>query len=158
MLSGEPLQREQAEQFGKEMVQLHPDQRRKFADYMGQIAQRMMQKQFDEYFSLPPDKRNDYLDKVILDQEKARKEHEQEKPAKEKHAFAIQEGPPTKPSPEAESQRRNQMLDTLPPDFRTKLTVFMSEMQKRRVALGLPAVGPGTMTLHGPGITIKVGP
>jgi hypothetical protein len=160
MLTGKPLQREQVEQFVKGIVQLRPDQRQKVGEYMGQIAQRMMQKQVNEYFALPADKRNDYLDKLILDQEKSRKEQERmEKLAKDRHAVILREGPPTptgahgstKPSPEAQSERRNKMLDNLPPEFRAKLTIFISDMQKRRVALGLPAVGPGTMTLRGPG-------
>jgi hypothetical protein len=167
IIAGEPVQREQVEQFGKAINQpseLSSAQREKLMGHMMEFALRQMQKQVDEYFALPPEKRNDYLDKQLLDQEKARKEMETHQKDGKSTVLA---GPPPgsghggpSASPDGLSQRRNQMLDSTSPELRAKITAFMSDLQKRRIALGLPAGGPGIMTMQGPGFkaTISVGP
>jgi hypothetical protein len=159
-----PPKREQAEEFGKEIAQLNPDQRAKVFEHMRETMQRRMQKQIDEYFALPPEKRNDYMDTQIQAMEKMRKEFEKRRqqdgiagapggplPApgvsgqgRPPGAVFFGPGGPNA-SPEARSQFRNQMLDHTSPELRAKIAAYMSDMQIRRLALGLPTGGPGMM-------------
>ena len=159
-----PPQREQFDQFRKEMDQLSPDQREQVRDHMREIMQRRIQKQVDEYFALPSEKRADFLDNQIQEMEKRRKEWEARR-AQDGQGGPGQSGAGQNPnaagqgtntanagrqwgggrnaSPEAQSTRRNQMLDNTSPEQRAQRSAYFSAVQQRRIALGLPAWSGG---------------
>jgi hypothetical protein len=80
MLGDGPPQPGQWEELRKEMDKLTPDQRRQVHEEMGQRRERQMDKDIDDFFKLPPDKRLAELDKRIKDMEKRRQEWEKRRP------------------------------------------------------------------------------
>ena len=161
MFAAGPPKPEQFDQFRKEMDKLSPDQRDQLWDHMGQNMQRRMQKQVDDYFALPPDKRDDFLDKQIAEQEKWRKE--MEKRQKENGGGPpgqrFRSGRPPRRARRRWTGRRPERLarhakPTTQSDARQHLarpaarfSTYFSDLQKRRAALGLPTSpwggGPG---------------
>jgi hypothetical protein len=157
-------QREQVDQFRKEVDQLSDDQRGQVFEHMGEIMQRRIQKQADDYFALPPEKRNDFLDKQIQEMEKRRKEWAARR-AQDGQGGPGQGGVGQNPStpgqgsntanagrqwgggrnasPGVVSSRRNQMLDSSSPAQRAQRSVYFSALQQRRIELGLPAWSGG---------------
>ncbi len=160
-------QREQRERLRKEMEKLTAEQRDRLREERMAEGQRRMDKRIAEYFALPPEKRNDYLDKQIQEMEKRRKEAEARR-AQDGQSGQGQSGSGQNPnapgqgtntanagqqrgggrnaSPDAQSARRNQRLDNTSPEQRASRAVYFSNLQQRRIAMGLPAFpgrGPG---------------
>ena len=167
MFAAGPPQREQFDQFRKELDQLSPDQREQVRDHMRELMQRRMDKRIADYFALPPEKRADFLDNQIQEMEKRRKEWEARR-AQDGQGGPGQSGAGQDPnapgqgtntanaggqrgggqnaSPAAVSVRRNQRLDNTSPEQRASRAAYFSDLQRRRVALGLPPFpgrGPG---------------
>ncbi|MFM7108885.1 MAG: hypothetical protein ACKOZU_09870 [Planctomycetaceae bacterium] len=111
-----------------------------------------MDAKIDEYFALPPDRRNAFLDLEINQMEMMRS------------AFTAAGGPPGGPPPggaaaaggsgprppfppgnmsdeEAEAMRRRMVNDTSP-ERRARIESFIDAMQQRRAERGLPALPP----------------
>jgi hypothetical protein len=167
MLADGPPSPAQREQFRQEMQKLTPDQRRQLGQEMGQQWQRRANERAKGYFALPPDKRQDYLDKRIAEDEQRRKEREEQRKQRQQQAQggqggnpgAAKQGPgmgpgqgPSGPgnpgggpgggqnqSPEARSAGRNQFLDNTSPQQRAQNMAYRAAMQQRRLQLGLPA-------------------
>jgi hypothetical protein len=158
--------REKFDQLRKEMEQLSPGQREELWDRGRQQMQRREDKRIAEYFALPPEKRDDFLDKRIQEMEKRRKEWEARRaqdgmsgPGQTgagQNANAPGQGPNAaragwqrggqNATPEAVSVRRNQLYDNTSPEQRAARAAYRSDLQRRRIALGLPPFpgrGPG---------------
>jgi len=159
MFAGGPPKPDDFERMQKEMKDLTPDQRQQVWDHGRKNFQRQMEKQVDDYFAAPPEKRKEILDKQIQDMEKRRKEMEkrrkenggQDGPPGGGPGQAGQGGPPggtgagpggpggQNRTPQQQSERRNQMLDSTSPAQRAKMAAYFSDLLKRRAQLGLPA-------------------
>jgi hypothetical protein len=162
-----PEQRRQSFQLVRqEMEKLSPDQRHELWQQVGQERERQMDKRMDEYFALPPAKRVAEMDKMIKEMEQRRKEFEQRRSQAGQGNRGGQQGPmggqrgpgggglqanvagggpqtnaggPRPPmSSDQRMQRRDQRLDRSSAEQRAKRSVFMAEMQQRRIQLGLP--------------------
>lgn len=165
LFAGGPPKPEDRNLMREEMRKLNPEQRQAVREHMQENFQRRMDEQIDDYFKLPPEKRVEHLDKQIQEQERRRKEWESrrgQQPRGPGGANASAGGPgqggPTQvgagrppgggrnASPEARSANRNSRLDRSTPEQRAKRSAYFADLQKRRIALGLPA-SPG----HGHG-------
>lgn len=151
---GKRPSREQFERMRKEMDKLTDSQRRQVMQHGHANMRRFMDKQLDDYFDAPPEKRQEILDQHIGHMEKMRKEMEKRRAARPsggRQGPAARGGPgaggPPKGhgrgrrnrTPEARSERHNRMLDHVSPERRAKWSAYFSDLQKRRIALGLPA-------------------
>jgi hypothetical protein len=138
---GKPPQPEQFEKFRKEMDHLSPSQREEVGKGMFENMQRQMNKTIDEYFNTPPEKQNECLDRQIKEADANMKRMMASAPPPPPANANSGSAPPARPnpSPEARNQRRNQMLDHMPPGQRAKFTAYFAAVAKRRAELGLPA-------------------
>jgi len=155
MFAGGRPNPDQFSQFRKEMEDLSPEQRHEVHEHMRDQMERRMDKQIDDYFALPPEKRKESLDKQIRDQESRRKEWEKRRgQAGQGQGGAGQTPPPgagqnasggppggRNSGGEARSDRRNRMLDNTSPEQRAKRDAYRAAMQQRRIELGLPVGG-----------------
>jgi hypothetical protein len=143
----------------KEMEQLTPEQRRAAWDQMRGHFEQRLDKQVAEYFALPKDKRNDYLDKRIAEMQKMRKEME------DRRAQSGQSGPPgggpggqngqagqsnssangpggaaggRNMSSDARMLRRDQRLDSVSAEQRASRTLYITAVTQRCKDLGVP--------------------
>ncbi|MCX8083031.1 MAG: hypothetical protein N3D17_06535 [bacterium] len=71
---GERLDKIQTEQRRQILVELTPEERENFRESRRMIAEAQMQKTIDEFFSIPPEKQNEFLDKQIDEMEKRMQE------------------------------------------------------------------------------------
>ncbi len=164
MLADGPPSPAQRKQFRQEMQKLTPDQRQQLRQQLGQQWQRRANERAKEYFALPPDKRRDYLEKRIAEDEQRRKEREERRkqqqqaqggqggnPGGQGPGMGSAQGPagPGNPgggpgggqnqSPQARSAGRNQFLDNTSPQQRAQNMAYRAAMQQLRMQLGLPA-------------------
>jgi hypothetical protein len=157
-----PDQRRQGwDDLRKEMGKLSDSQREQLRDQRWADGARRMNKQIDDYFAAPPNKRNGVLDKQIADEEKHRKEREARRAQGGQGGGQpgwSPGGPNSSPtgqgpnaanagrqpgggqprSPEARSADRNRRLDNSSPAQRARQAAYSAAMQKRRIELGLP--------------------
>ncbi len=155
--------RPSASNSGKRCRKLTPDQRRQLRQQLGQQWQRRANERAKEYFALPPDKRGDYLEKRIAEDEQRRKEREERRkqqqqaqggqggnPGGQGPGMGSAQGPAgpgirrrtrrrPEPNPQARSAGRNQFLDNTSPQQRAENMAYRAAMQQRRMQLGLPA-------------------
>ncbi|MCE5266889.1 MAG: hypothetical protein LLG00_03270 [Planctomycetaceae bacterium] len=133
------------------MEKLSPDQRRQVHQAWGEQRQRQADKEIDDFFNLPPEKRVAELDKRIQEMEKRRKEWEQRRAEAQAKAASGQSagqtpgrGNPGGPrggrssNPTARSERANQRLDNSSPAQRAQRQAYRTALQQRRIQLGLP--------------------
>jgi hypothetical protein len=151
LASGRPPRPEDFDRMRRETAQLSDAQRRQVGEHMRDNMQRRMEKQIDDYFALPPQKRTAYLDKQIQDEEKRRKEREarraqdagnRSRNPQNGQGQSANAGGGRNANPNARSEGRNRRLDGTSPDQRAKQAAYRAAMQQRRIALGLPP-GPG---------------
>jgi hypothetical protein len=139
----------------KEMDKLSPEQRHEVWQQFGQERERQFDKRIDAYFALPPAKRAVEMDKIIKETEQRRKEMEQRRAQSGQGNRGGQQGagggpqanaggprPPRNNNPDARMLRRDQRLDRSSAEQRAKRSVFMADMQQRRIQLGLPPMPP----------------
>ena len=138
---GKMPQPEQFENLKKKMDDLSPSQRDELGKKAMEDGQRHMEKMLNDYFDLPKEKRNDFLDQQIKDAEKNFKRWASAAPPKGQpppQGQAPKGGGP-KWSDEQRNQWRNNMLDRAPPESRARFEAWFTDMLARRKALGLPA-------------------
>ncbi|MEN6457349.1 MAG: hypothetical protein ABFC63_00255 [Thermoguttaceae bacterium] len=173
MLADRPPSSEDRARIHQEMEKLSPEQRWQLREEMHNQRER---RQTEAYFALPPEKRREYLDERIKEQEKwredmkrRRQEAEQRRAQENPNQPAGSNGARSGQSnnsaagnqahsphggsrtPESRSSRMNQRLDKRSPQQRAQAMAYRAAMQKRRMELGLP-------TGHGFGGHHSVGP
>jgi len=74
---GERLEKITPEKRRELMGELTPEERDRFRESRMRVAEARMQKTIDEFFSLPPEKQNEFLDKQIDEMERRREEFRQ---------------------------------------------------------------------------------
>jgi hypothetical protein len=144
---GKPPKQEQFENFKEKMDSLSPSQREEVGKRAMEDGRRHMEKMLDDYYSLPKEKRNAFLDRQIKESEEMFKRGPGAGPPKGLPPPQGQpmkgDGPPRPGGPnlnaEQRNQFRNQMLDHSSPEMRAKFAGWIADMQARRKALGLPA-------------------
>jgi hypothetical protein len=128
-----------------------------FRQSMGNMFQRNMERQFDEYLALDKVERKKYLDKKITEDEKRRKEREARNKQRQTTqarngstaggnnggAGSSQGGPQNSPPGGGRGRWGNgslsTRLDNTSPQFRAKFSAYRRDMEQRRKERGLPA-------------------
>jgi hypothetical protein len=142
----EDKRRELWRQFGEEMRQLSPDQRRALFAANRERWQEREQQSMEDFFALAPPDRQKALDKRI-DEDERRKKEAQKRRAQQGTKVG-QGGGPMRTGQfagrgqnrtlEEKSARRNQMLDRSSPEQRAMRAEFRRLMDERRRQRGLP--------------------
>jgi len=137
-------------------VQQLPPELRPQAMRVGQDTfRKIMDGKVSTYFSLPAEKRQDFLDQEIRQMEFMRKAFEAGqtvaaffgggKSAGGKRGEGVGPRPPFGPSGGSEEDRnrfRKQMLDSTTPEQRARFAEYIGAIERRRGQLGLPAMPP----------------
>ena len=137
-------------------VQQLPPELRPQAMRVGQSTfRKMMEGKVSTYFSLPAEKRQDFLDQEIRQMEFMRKAFEAGqsvaaffgggKSAGEKRGEGAGPRPPFGPPGGSEEDRnrfRKEMLDSTTPEQRARFVEYIGAIDRRRGQLGLPAMPP----------------
>jgi hypothetical protein len=121
-----------------------------FRQSMGNMFQRNMERQFDEYLALSKAERKDYLDKKINEDEKRRKEREARNKQRQtaqarngSNSNGPQQGGQQNGPPGGRGAWGNgglsARLDSTSPQFRAKFSAYRRDMEQRRKERGLPA-------------------
>ncbi|MDD3726278.1 MAG: hypothetical protein PHI44_03690 [Candidatus Ratteibacteria bacterium] len=158
---GERLEKIPSEQRREMMQGLTDEERRNFRESRMMIAEAHMQKTIDEFFSLPPEKQNEFLDRQIDEMEKRRQEFRQrfgerpggfpqgfqgERPGqsgerREGVSTGNQQAPQQsvrtgrgRPSPDARLQRMRNRLSETTPEERAKRREYARRLRERMMA------------------------
>ena len=139
-------------------VQQLPPELRPQAMRVGQDTfRKMMDGKVSTYFSLPAEKRQDFLDQEIRQMEFMRKAFEagqtvatffgggRSKSADGKRGDGVGPRPPFGPPGGSEEDRnrfRKQMIDSTSPEQRARFVEYIGAIERRRGQLGLPAMPP----------------
>ena len=140
--------------------QLSESQRQEFGQSMRQQFMGRMEARIDDYYALPDDQRDAYLDAEIARMEERRQQWEQRRRERESAAAtdggqqaetadgASREGArrdrPDRNDPDVRTERMRRRLDHTTPEQRAKFTAYMETLNARREELGLaPAFRPG---------------
>lgn len=137
-------------------VQQLPPELRPQAMRVGQgTFRKMMEGKVSTYFSLPAEKRQDFLDQEIRQMEFMRKAFEAGqsvaaffgggKSAGGKRGEGVGPRPPFGPAGGSEEDRnkfRKEMLDSTTPEQRARFVEYIGAIDRRRGQLGLPAMPP----------------
>ena len=137
-------------------VQQLPPELRPQAMRVGQgTFRKMMEGKVSTYFSLPAEKRQDFLDQEIRQMEFMRKAFETGqsvaaffgggKSAGGKRGEGVGPRPPFGPAGGSEEDRnkfRKEMLDSTTPEQRARFVEYIGAIDRRRGQLGLPAMPP----------------
>lgn len=143
-----PKAREIMGEIRDEMRQLTPEQRREMMQKGPPPFMRMVQKRIDQYFDLPAEERQDYLDKEIDTMERMRKQF-----AERRQRDGEGGGPPgggPRPnfggegfSPERRREMQQTMLNNTSSEQRARFSQYMHDVQERRRQRGMPEMfGP----------------
>ena len=133
---------------------LSDSERQQLRRNMRSVGRQRMQKRIDEYFKLPPDKREGYLDNMIDRMEEMRANRPPRDPNRERQRAERQAGDTTgqkgESSPnsgrrrEPRADRMKRRLENSTPAERAKRTQFMLDMRARMKARGIePRWGRG---------------
>ena len=139
-------------------VQQLPPELRPQAMRVGQDTfRKMLDGKVSTYFSLPAEKRQDFLDQEIRQMEFMRKAFEagqsvaaffgggRSKSAGEKRGDGVGPRPPLGPPGRSEEDRnrfRKEMIDSTTPEQRARFVEYIGAIERRRGQLGLPAMPP----------------
>ena len=139
-------------------VQQLPPELRPQAMRVGQDTfRKMLDGKVSTYFSLPAEKRQDFLDQEIRQMEFMRKAFEagqsvaaffgggRSKSAGEKRGDGVGPRPPFGPPGRSEEDRnrfRKEMIDSTTPEQRARFVEYIGAIERRRGQLGLPAMPP----------------
>ena len=139
-------------------VQQLPPELRPQAMRVGQDTfRKMMDGKVSTYFSLPAEKRQDFLDQEIRQMEFMRKAFEagqtvaaffgggRSKSADGKRGDGVGPRPPFGPPGGSEEDRnrfRKQLIDSTTPEQRARFVEYIGAIERRRGQLGLPAMPP----------------
>ena len=139
-------------------VQQLPPELRPQAMRVGQgTFRKMMDGKVSTYFSLPAEKRQDFLDQEIRQMEFMRKAFEAgqtvaaffggggSKSAGDKRGGGVGPRPPFGPPGGSEEDRnrfRKEMIDSTTPEQRARFVEYIGAIERRRGQLGLPAMPP----------------
>ncbi|MBI2827633.1 MAG: hypothetical protein HYX69_23400 [Planctomycetia bacterium] len=144
-------------QLREEFEKLTPEQRQEMMKTPPPFAQRF-QKDIEEYFALPAEKRREFLDRQIDQMEARRKEMQQmfaaggfgrpggggsgQGNARPGGGGAGSGGQP-RFDPQRGSEMRKRMLDMTTPEQRAQFSEFARAMSDRRKERGMPPIGGG---------------
>lgn len=114
--------------FFKEVSSLSEGERKQLRENTGSIFRAMMNERVNKYFALPKEERTAYLDDMIDEMEKRRKERPPPAPAEKKDGKDNKEGPGRGPGG---PERMKKMIEGTSSSDRAKHIQFMMDMRAR---------------------------